>query len=518
MPLAGDFLSGAHRVRLNPVDGQIYVAGCDGWQSYARQNGSLERLRYVGGPLHFPTAIEAHENGLVVRFNCQLEPQSIDLKNVFCQQWNYLYSKAYGSAEFSVRNRGRRGHDSVDVRSIHLLDDGRSVFVEIPHLHPVMQFHLHMRLATSEGEPFSPDVYYSLFKLRQPFTDFSDYTPIVRKKRYPEFPIAEDYPRDERLVAQEILGKSQGVVSLEVVAEPGLRFSPRRLRVPPGRRIGLTFKNTDVSMPHNIVLVTPERVDPIGEGAMLLAADPRAIAKHYVPEDSGVLGFSPILWPGDQYTVYFDSPKEKGAYPFACSFPGHWRVMRGTLYVADEADELPAEPETPVRSFVKEWKLADLAAAAASLRGRSFERGLEMFHVDRLRQSAIASLASERSSAPICQKSTNVSKARSFSSRFLNLPTKSTSSIKPMSSHPRQEKRSLACSSKRTRPAVHLLSNPLQPEQVQVVPRDEIEELQATDQSTMPEGLLMTLTRDEILDLLAFIESGGDQSQPHFQP
>src|SRR5258706_14680490 len=35
--------------------------------------------------------------------------------------------------------------------------------------------------------------------------------------------------------------------------------------------------------------------------------------------------------------------------------------------------------------------------------------------------------------------------------------------------------------------------------------------------STMPEGLVNVLTKDEILDMLAYIESAGKQSSPLFQ-
>ena len=42
------------------------------------------------------------------------------------------------------------------------------------------------------------------------------------------------------------------------------------------------------------------------------------------------------------------------------------------------------------------------------------------------------------------------------------------------------------------------------------IPRDQIDEMTPTHVSTMPKGLLMTLTRTEILDLLFFLESAGD--------
>jgi len=31
--------------------------------------------------------------------------------------------------------------------------------------------------------------------------------------------------------------------------------------------------------------------------------------------------------------VQFKAPGEAGQYPYVCTFPGHWRIMNGTLNV-----------------------------------------------------------------------------------------------------------------------------------------------------------------------------------------
>jgi len=407
-----------------------------------------------------------------------------------------------------VRDPGRRGHDRVDVRSVNLLDDGRSVFVEIPHLHPVMQFQLHLELETRTGQPFAPDVYYSIFKLRQPFTDFDGYAKIARKRRYPDFPVAEQYPRDPRLIAQEALGKTVSpVVSLRVNAIPGLQYSPRRLRVPPGRRVALTFRNTDMSMPHNFVLVQPQRLEAIGEGAMLLAADPRAIATHYVPNDPGVICLSPILNPGDQYSIYFDSPTKKGAYPFVCTFPGHWKVMRGVLYVADEDDELPEEsPTVPERKFVRMWKTADLADAAADLSDQSPQRGQHMFHVAGcIKCHLIAGDGAKL--GPDLTKVTERFRGAKLLQQIIEPSSEIHQDYRAFNVFTNAGKSLTGLLLKETETAVSLLPNPLKPNEITVVSRKDIEEIEPSTTSTMPKGLLMTLSRNEILDLLAFIET-----------
>ena len=60
-------------------------------------------------------------------------------------------------------------------------------------------------------------------------------------------------------------------------------------------------------------------------------------------------------------------------------------------------------------------------------------------------------------------------------------------------------------------------ANPASPDERIVIPRDRIESLQKSDVSMMPVGLVSTLTRDEVLDLLAYVEAGGDPRHPAFR-
>ena len=178
---------------------------------------------------------------------------------------------------------------------------------------------------------------------------------------------------------QERFGTDFGWVSsslkISVSASPGLQFEPRQLRVPPGSRVSLAFKNGDPSMPHNVAIVRADEIDSFGEQSMQLASNPRAIATHYVPEGPAEICFSPILPPGDQYTMYFEAPKQPGEYRLVCTYPGHWRVMQGSLYVIPDGEPLPESSLAPVRKFVQLWTTSDLASDADTLKGRSFEQG-----------------------------------------------------------------------------------------------------------------------------------------------
>ncbi len=514
VPLPGEFLSGAHRIRFNPHDGHVYVGGSSGWQSYAQEHGSLQRLRYTGKPLDLPAAVQTHANGLLIRFNSRIDPTSVKRSNVFCEQWNYLYSPGYGSSEYSARDPGRAGHDPVEVRGVHLLDDGQSVFVELPQLHPVMQLHLYLQLraidpADNAPRVFTPDLYYTVYQMREPFRGFPGYQ-AVAKRPAPAFPVMRAFERDRRLVAQENRGRTGAVslVSRKIRARPGLRYEPNVIRVPPRRRVALTFRNDDISMSHNLVLVRPDRLNPVGEQSMIMAADPRALAKHYVPDDPGVLALAPVLNPGGQYTVYFDAPGASGIYPIVCTFPGHWRVMRASLVVARPGEELDVpQANATERKFVKMWMTADLAADANNLAKHSVDKGRLVFEsAGCMKCHAVAGKG-----AKLGPDLSDVWK-RYTGGKLLEQILNPSSEI-----HQDYQTEVFITSSGKTvtglvvkeqADTVQILTNPLEPERLTRLQTSEIEERFKSKVSTMPKGLLMTYRKEEILDLLAYLQSG----------
>jgi hypothetical protein len=55
---------------------------------------------------------------------------------------------------------------------------------------------------------------------------------------------------------------------------------------------------------------------------------------------------------------------------------------------------------------------------------------------------------------------------------------------------------------------LHVVPNLLQPADVKVLPKSRIQARKPSDLSSMPTGLLVTLEKSEILDLLAYLLSG----------
>lgn len=320
--LPGDFLSGAQEGRINAKDGQLYVTGMYGWGCWGRDDGCFQRVRYTGGEAHLPVAFEAHENGVLLRFSDALGSVAGEARSHFAQCWNYHYSAAYGSAEYSLRHPDVEGHDTLAIKSAHVLPDGKSLFLEIPLLTPANQVHLHVG---TTDKTFS-DVIITAHRLAPAFTGFPGCQPAAK-----EFIVAEDA---RIVVAKKDNPWAQGAAgrSLIVQAAQGLQYVQRELHAKAGERLSLTFNNPDV-VPHNWALIRPGKLNSVGELANKLIADPNGLARHYVPESSDVLVYADMTNPGGSFTIHFDAPKEPGRYPYLCTFPGHWMVMNGVLTV-----------------------------------------------------------------------------------------------------------------------------------------------------------------------------------------
>ena len=62
-----------------------------------------------------------------------------------------------------------------------------------------------------------------------------------------------------------------------------------------------------------------------------------------------------------------------------------------------------------------------------------------------------------------------------------------------------------------------LANDPQRPEATIFVPRDSVESIEQTEISLMPSGLLSTFTLDDIMDLVAYLEAGGNESHAAFK-
>ena len=336
VPMSGDFLSGAHRGRFNPEDGQLYVSGMTGWGSYTPDDGCFQRVRYTGDPVQIPVGFHVYENGIRVTFSHPIDKAiAADAHRQFAQCWNLRYSGAYGSPEFSTTHPGIPGHDLLAIYSAHVLPDGCSLFLEMPEIQPVNQLHLRLHVNTDGAFTCSPtgrghDLFVTVNALDRPFADFPNYEP--RKKTIAAHPMLTDLSLNAIQVPNPWRQKIKGSREIEIETGKNLSYMTKEFVVKAGEPLAFTLSNPDV-VPHNWVLVQPGALQTVGELGNQLIADPEAYARQYIPDSDKVIAHTDIVPPGEKQTIYFKAPSVPGRYPFLCTFPGHWMVMNGVMVV-----------------------------------------------------------------------------------------------------------------------------------------------------------------------------------------
>jgi sugar phosphate isomerase/epimerase len=321
-PLPCEFRAGPHRAAVRPQDGAVCVGGMTGWGTYAPDAGSLQAVRWTGGAESvLPAGMEVRDNGVLLRFTGPVTvPAGL---RAAAQQWQYRRSAAYGSDEYSVYHPEVPGHDLLEVRACHRLGDGHEVFVEIPQLIPVDQLHLHLPLP----ELAAADFFFTVHRTGPPLRTREGWETEPKRRAPPQAGASAVVPAQPVSWEAGAAGRE-----LEVKVVPGLRFDRTELRARRGERLSLRFLNPDV-MPHNWVLAAAGERDRLGTMADAIISDPRAVARHYIPEGSPVLVHTPLVAAGGNCVIHFHAPSDPGRYPFLCTFPGHWRLMQGELVI-----------------------------------------------------------------------------------------------------------------------------------------------------------------------------------------
>jgi len=101
----------------------------------------------------------------------------------------------------------------------------------------------------------------------------------------------------------------------------------------PNQPVRIEFHNPDAT-PHNLVLVQPGSLEEVGLAANEMAKDPEAAKSgQFIPKSSKIILHTRMLKQGETEFLRFKAPRKPGIYPYLCSFPGHWTIMKGNLIV-----------------------------------------------------------------------------------------------------------------------------------------------------------------------------------------
>jgi putative heme-binding domain-containing protein len=308
-----------------------------------------------------------------------------------------------------------------------------------------------------------------------------------------------------------------------------MSYDQEVLVVQAGKPVEFLLENTDL-MPHNFVITQPGALEEIGQLAEASAQQPEFARRGYVPQSNKVLLASVLLQPRQTQKLSFQVPTEPGVYPYVCTYPGHYRRMHGALYVVPDLDVYLENPDeylaaakiVPVDPLLKdrrprtEWKLEDLADAVTHLEARNYSAAKQMFQV---------------ASCVACHKLEGVGNAFGPDLTQLDAKLQPLDLIKEMLDpsakiNEKFQTQVFQLDSgvivtglvvEETPTVIKLVENPLAKAAVTEFKVTEVTGRKKSQLSIMPKGLLDKLTRDEILDLVAYIAARGKKDHPLFQ-
>ena len=261
------------------------------------------------------------------------------------------------------------------------------------------------------------------------------------------------------------------------------------------------------------------------------AQDADAMERQYVPKTDKILVASKLLQPGDSQAISFEVPKTPGVYPIICTYPGHWRRMYAALYVVESLEDYDADPKaffTKHDGMVKDelladigkerdWKLDELIDSVKPLEGpRSFDVGHNAFTVSSCVACHKLGGQGQQVGPELTKLETDKRDPEHILRSLISPSEKIDEKFQQHQFFLNSGKTVTGMIVKETPDAYTIVDNPLAKTKPIVIAKDDVDEKVASKLSIMPTGLLGKLTREEILDLIAYIHTGGDKKHPLF--
>ena len=299
-----------------------------------------------------------------------------------------------------------------------------------------------------------------------------------------------------------------------------MRFTVEQFAVLTGQPVKITFTNPDAT-DHNLLVVRPGALEEVGMAANLMARDPKNANSDFIPRDKQplIIEASPMIGPTRSKQVHvlrFRAPRKPGIYPYVCTFPGHWVIMKGQMVVADDLADVEAMLAAAKPKIIKDWKLSDFTRLTLRRDETSLMRGMQAFVKARCNQchqhaghginlgpdltDVGKRFQGQKLLRQLLDPSHDINKKyRTW--QFITTDGKIVTGF----IHQEDEK------------GIHVIPNLLTPNIKVVLSQREIEIRKASSISSMPAGLVNVLTKQEIENLVSFLQHGGYKPPGHLK-
>lgn len=453
-----------HRFVLTP-DGELYAGGIargNNWEFIERVSG-LTRIRYTGKEVFEPLAARIRSNGLEIEFTVPLaDDAGWDPDSYFVSQWGYQATQTYGGAK--VRHR------RANVGSATVSEDRRTVFLELPGLTEgeVVHVRLPESLPSESGLPlWSGDVWYTINRIPK------DKPGEVRTPPASAQPPSEPYFQFSEGNAGRMLFQT---------------YCASCHSVDGTRMVGPTF--------HGLAGAERTVIDPESGETLTVTADKDYLLESIQdPNALLVEGYPENLMPPTGGVL---TPRQTND------------LIDYIVKLADPEFARAEAARTP--SVVHEWTMDDFAeigkrASSATVPPAAIDRGRQAFMKARCLQChSVSGYGAEL--GPDLVESVKKFQGKELLKHIMQ---------PALEIHPKyQTSQFLLANGKivvgnivqEDESTLYVATDLLMPQELTKIKRDEIELQQVSPSSAMPEGLLNTLNRREILDLLMYLEAG----------
>lgn len=318
-------------------------------------------------------------------------------------------------------------------------------------------------------------------------------------------------PQTARELRNRLREVTVRVIKIGTVEEE-MRYDVPYFAVEAGRPVQILLENHDL-MPHNLVVTQPGALKAVAMAGQ--AAGPKGTGGlPYVPDSPNVIAASEMVAPDGSTRITLDAPTEPGEYPYVCTFPQHWYRMYGVMVVVEDLDawnQNPVEPANPIgsnRSFVQAWTMEDFAGAFdTDLRGRSPSIGEKIFN----EASCVGCHKINEVGGAVGPELTDVyTKWKSDHVGILReilVPSHKIDSKYSMQTILTADGQTLSgIVVSENDDTLALLTNPEAKEPI-IILQDDIEFIKRSATSMMPKALMDQYTKDEILELMAYLKS-----------
>ena len=290
------------------------------------------------------------------------------------------------------------------------------------------------------------------------------------------------------------------------------------LVVEAGKPVEIILMNED-TMPHNLVIVPLGSAELIGKAAEKMGTEADAQGRIYVPDSDKIFQATKMIEAGQQGKLSFMAPSEPGEYTYLCTFPGHSIRMQGTLVIVKDVEAYLASRPLIAEPKVTEWTLSDFtglldkpSATRNLLGGKENFTKLACIQCHKLGQEG-AAYGPELTDVLKRMKMDRASllteilePSKIIGDRYKNYSFELTNGDELAGMIMKEDAESLTV---HTGPSDAL---------IQTLKKTQIKKREPQTSSLMPMGLLNFLSKEQVLDLLGYIEAGGklsDQTHAH---